>query len=376
MKIPLSKPWVTQEDIEEVVEVLKAPNLSLGPRLKEFEEKLAKVAERKYAAAVNSGTSALYLIVKSLGIKDGDEVITTPFSFIASSNCILFERAKPVFVDIRKDNYNIDPSIIKSKVSDKTKAILVVDVFGHPADLDEISEIAKGSNLKLIEDSAEAIGSEYKGKKAGSFGVAGIFGFYPNKQITTGEGGAVLTDSEEIAILSRSLRNQGRGEGEAWLRHTRIGYNFRISDINCALGISQLKRLPEIVEKRSSIAKLYIKKLEDVEEIITPYIDKSVTRMSWFVFVIRLADKFTSGQRDLMIKKLRERGVETREYFSPIHLQPFYRKQFGYKEGDFSITEFVSQRIVALPFFTTLSEEEIDYVVECLKETLFEVKRE
>ena len=370
MRVPLSKPWVTQEDVESVVNVLNTTYLSFGPKLNEFEEMLAATANRKYAIAVNSGTSALHLIIRALSIKDGDEVITTPFSFIASSNCILFERAKPVFVDIRKDNYNIDPSIIKSKVSDKTKAILVVDVFGHPADLDELGEITKESNLKLIEDSAEAIGSEYKGKKAGSFGVAGIFGFYPNKQITTGEGGAVLTDSEEVAILSRSLRNQGRGEGDKWLQHTRIGYNFRISDINCALGISQLKRLPEIIEKRNSIAKLYVEKLKDVEEIVTPFVDKSVTRMSWFVFVIRLADKFTSGQRDLIIRELANHGIETRGYFSAIHLQPSYRGRFGFKEGDFPITESVSQRTVALPFYTIMTEDEVSYVVDNLKEAI------
>ncbi|MEA2015807.1 MAG: DegT/DnrJ/EryC1/StrS family aminotransferase, partial [Actinomycetota bacterium] len=213
MKVPLSKPWITEEEIKAVEEVLRTPNLSLGPKLPEFEGMLAGVAQRKYAVAVNSGTSALHLIIHSLGVKDGDEVITTPFSFISSSNCILFERAKPVFVDIRKDTYNINPDLIESAITGRTKAIIAVDVFGQPAEWDKLTAIAKKHHLYLIEDSAEAIGSEYKGKRAGSFGDAAIFAFYPNKQITTCEGGVIVTDNENVALLSKSMRNQGRGEG-------------------------------------------------------------------------------------------------------------------------------------------------------------------
>jgi len=375
MQIPLSKPWVTEGDIKAVEEVLRTPYLSLGPKLPEFEEMLASVANRKYAVAVNSGTSALHLIIRSLGIRDEVEVITTPFSFIASSNCILFERAKPVFVDIRKDIYNIDPNLIESKINEKTKVILVVDVFGQPADWDKLTEIAKRHNLYLIEDSAEAIGSEYKGHPAGSFGIAGVFAFYPNKQITTGEGGVVVTDDENIYKLSRSMRNQGRGEDESWLYHTRLGYNYRISDINCALGISQLKRLDKIIEIRDVVAKIYSQKLSEVEEVITPYVSPDTTRMSWFVYVIRLTDKFSKFERDQIIEELSKRGIQTRNYFEAIHLEPFYVEQFGFKEGDFPITEFVSERTIALPFYTTMSEEEIDYVVKNLKEVILEVKK-
>mgnify|MGYP003587570120 CR=1 FL=1 len=375
MKVPLSRPWVTKEDIEAVGEVLMTPNLSLGPKLVDFENMLAKVAQRKYAVAVNSGTSALHLIVKSLGIKEGDEVITTPFSFIASSNSILFENAKPVFVDIRSDTYNIDPDLIEMSITDKTKAILAVDVFGQPADWDEISEIAKKYHLKLIEDSAESIGSEYRGMKAGSFGDAAIFGFYPNKQITTGEGGVVVTDREDVYKLSKSMRNQGRGEVDTWLEHMRLGYNYRIADINCALGISQLQRLDEIIEKRSQLANLYYEKLKDIEEVVTPYIAPTTTKMSWFVYVVLLNKKFNRVQRDAVIEKLAALGVESREYFSVIHLQPFYRGKFGFKKGDFPIAESISERTIALPFYTMMNEEEVDYVVDSLKKVLLEVKR-
>ena len=375
MKVPLSRPWVTKEDIEAVGEVLMTPNLSLGPKLVDFENMLAKVAQRKYAVAVNSGTSALHLIVKSLGIKEGDEVITTPFSFIASSNSILFENAKPVFVDIRSDTYNIDPDLIEMSITDKTRAILAVDVFGQPADWDEISEIAKKYHLKLIEDSAESIGSEYRGMKAGSFGDAAIFGFYPNKQITTGEGGVVVTDREDVYKLSKSMRNQGRGEVDTWLEHMRLGYNYRIADINCALGISQLQRLDEIIEKRSQLANLYYEKLKDIEKVVTPYIAPTTTKMSWFVYVVLLNKKFNRVQRDAVIEKLAALGVESREYFSVIHLQPFYRGKFGFKKGDFPIAESISERTIALPFYTMMNEEEVDYVVDSLKKVLLEVKK-
>jgi len=375
MQIPLSKPWITEGDIKAVEEVLRTPYLSLGSKLPEFEERLARVANTKYAVAVNSGTSALHLIIRSLGIKDEDEVITTPFSFIASANCILFERAKPVFVDIRPNTYNIDPDLIEDAITERTKAILGVDVFGQPADWDEILEIANKHNLYVIEDSCEAIGSEYKGQSAGSFGVVGAFAFYPNKQITTGEGGVIVTNDENVYKLSGSMRNQGRGEEDTWLSHTRLGYNYRISDINCALGISQLKRLNEIIEMRDAVAKMYSQKLSEVEEVITPYISPEVTRMSWFVYVIKLTEDFDRNKRDMVIEELEKRGIQTQNYFKAIHLQPFYVEQFGFKEGDFPIAEFVSERTIALPFYTTMTEEEIDYVVSNLKEVILEAKK-
>jgi perosamine synthetase len=336
----------------------------------EFEEELAHVAGVAHGVAVNSGTSALHLIVRSLGLEEGDEVITTPFSFIASSNCLLFERAKPVFVDIRPDTYNIDPTCIGPAISERTKGILAVDVFGQPAELDAIESIARQYNLELIEDSCEAVGSEWKGRHCGSWGAAGAFSFYPNKQITTGEGGCVVTQSVEIAALCRSMRNQGRGKTDEWLGHERLGYNYRISDISCALGVSQLRRLDSIVELRSKVAERYNILLKDVPEVVTPTILPDVTRMSWFVYVIRLADQFTQADRDWLIGWLADHGIQSRPYFTPIHLQPFYVREFGYKPDDFPITEHVSARTIALPFFTMITAKQQREVVACLKDGL------
>ena len=380
-KIPLSKPDITDLERKAVLNVLKTPNLSLGPKLKEFEEKIAQYIGVKYAVGVNSGTSALHLIIRALSIKDGDEVITTPFSFIASANCILFERAKPVFVDIDEKTLNIDPSKIEEKITKKTKAILAVDVFGHPAEWDEILKIAKKYKLKVIEDSAEALGSEYgsvdspqaKGKKCGSFGEAAIFGFYPNKQITTGEGGVVVTNNRGIAELCCSMRDQGRQKGGGWHFYPRLGYNYRLSDINCALGVAQMNRIKEILEKREKVANMYNERLRDFSELEIPYISPNI-KMSWFVYVVRLNKKYSQKDRDKIIKEMSKRGIQTSNYFPCIHLQPFYRKMFGYKSGDFPIAESVSQRTIALPFYNNLKEEEINYVVKNLKEIIKKLK--
>jgi perosamine synthetase len=366
MKIPLARPDITEWEIEAVVNVLRSPLLSLGPKLREFEAKLAEYAGVQYAVAVNSGTSALHLIIKALGIGEGDEVITTPFSFVASANCILFERAKPIFVDIDSLTWNIDTNLIEEKITEKTKAILAVDVFGHPAEWDQLRKIAEKYNIRLIEDAAEALGAEYKGEKAGSLADGAIFAFYPNKQITTGEGGAILTDAEEMVELCRSLRNQGRSNEEGWLEHGRLGYNYRLSDINCALGIAQLERLDELLNKRERVAQLYSDRLKDIEEIEIPYIALDVKK-SWFVYVIILHDVFDQKDRDKILKELMEKGIESSNYFVPIHLQPFYRKMFGYQEGNFPVTEHIAARTVALPFYGNITEKEIDYVCDNLR---------
>ncbi|MBA7541258.1 GDP-perosamine synthase [subsurface metagenome] len=299
-------------------------------------------------------------------------VITTPFSFIASSNCILFERARPLFVDIEKETLNLDANKVEKKLRSmsgeklaKIKALLVIDAFGQPADWDRFKEIGKKYNLKLIEDSAEALGSEYKGKKAGSLGDAGVFAFYPNKQITTGEGGVMVTDDEELARLARSMRNQGRGESGEWLDHERLGYNYRMDELSAALGCSQMERIEEILDKREKVAGSYGEKLAEVEEVQVPFIAPYVSKLSWFVYVIRLERGI---DRDRVIGFLKESGIECKPYFTPIHLQPFYRKMFGYKEEDFPVTEDVTRRTIALPFFNNLKEEQINYVVEKLKE--------
>ncbi len=369
MNIPLSSPDITESDIEAVVNVMKTPRLSLGPKLLEFEDRMAEFVGVDYAVAVNSGTSALHLIVRALDIKDGDEVITTPFSFIASANCILFERAKPVFVDIDSLTLNIDVNRIEEKITDKTKAILAVDVFGYPADWDELERIAREHKLMLIDDSCESLGGKYRGRMLGTFGEAGAFAFYPNKQITTGEGGIIVTNNEKVASLCRSMRNQGRGEGDEWLQHSRLGYNYRISDINCALGIAQLERIESILAKREQVAKMYGIKLSDLKAIQLPCSSAEMKR-SWFVYVVVLADSYTAENRNKILQEMKERGIGCSNYFTPIHLQPFYREMFGFNKGDFLITEHISERTIALPFYNNLGEQEIDFVVRSLKEII------
>jgi len=374
MQIPLSSPDIIEKDIQAVIEVMNTRFLSIGPKIVEFEKKMREYAGVKFAVAVNSGTSALHLIIRGLGIKEGDKVLTTPFSFISSSNCILFEKAKPLFVDIDEKTLNLDPDKTEEQLKkmsqeelNQVKAMIVVDAFGQPADLDRFTEIAKKYDLLLIEDSAEALGSEYKGRKCGSFGEAGVFAFYPNKQITTGEGGILVTNNEELARLAKSMRSQGRGESGEWLNHERLGYNFRMDELSSALGCSQMERIKEILDKRTKVANMYNGKLSSVEEVQIPYISHNTTKMSWFVYVIRL-DKYIN--RDSVIKYLNEKGVQCKPYFTPIHLQPFYRKMFGYKEGDFPITEDVSGRTIALPFFNNLQEGQIEYVTKKLKKSI------
>ena len=388
MKIPLSNPDICDLEKTNIMEVLKTPNLSLGPKLEEFETKFAQYIESRYAVAVNSGTSGLHLCVRALDIKDKDLVITTPFSFVASANCILFERAEPVFVDIDEETLNIDINKLEEKLEEykgnnsELKAILPVHIFGRPCEIDRIMELADYYKLSVIEDAAEATGAEYlsnkrcknqksemkterEWKKVGTFGDCGVFAFYPNKQMTTGEGGMIVTDDEKIYRLCRSMRNQGRSEDGAWLQHERLGFNYRISDINCAMGIAQLERLDEILAKREKVARSYNERLKDIEELMLPHFEEN-KKISWFVYVLRLQDKYSREDRDRVLERLKENGIGCSNYFSPIHLQPFYRKMFGYKEGDFPITEKVSDRTIALPFFNNLKEEEIDYVCENL----------
>lgn len=399
MKIPLSNPDITELEKKSVLDVLNTPNLSLGPKLAEFESRFTEYIGSKYAIAVNSGTSGLHLCMRALSIKAGDGVITTPFSFVASANCILFENAKPVFVDIEKKNLNIDVNnasdvLRKSKVKRiKIQAMLPVHVFGRPCEMDELMGLAREYDLKVIEDACEAVGAEYlesprgrfkhgskkeKGsitektdkdektwRKVGTFGDCGVFAFYPNKQITTGEGGMIVTDDAYLYKLCRSLRNQGRSDNNTWLQHERLGYNFRMSDINCSLGIAQLQRIDEILAKREKVANLYKERLKSFEQIIIPHSEKN-KKISWFVYVIRLSDRYSMEARDSILIKLKERGIGCSNYFSPIHLQPFYRKIFGYKEGDFPVTESASKRTIALPFYNNLKEEDIDFVCKNL----------
>lgn len=368
--IPLSSPDITHKEAELISEVLNTPFLSIGPKVKEFEKKIANYIGTKYAVAVNSGTSGLHLCIRSLDIKDGDEVITTPFSFIASANCILFERAKPVFVDIDENTLCIDTDKIEEKITKKTKAILPVHVFGYPCEMDKITGIAKKYNLAVIEDACEAIGSEYNNRKVGGCGDVGVFAFYPNKQITTAEGGMIVTNNEKIANLCRSMRNQGRDEEEKWLCHKMLGYNYRMSELNAALGVVQMERIEEILSKRQRAADLYNKRLSKIKKIKIPHTAFNV-KISWFVYVIRLDDKlFSHKERDNIILELKNRGIACSNYFPPIHLQPFYKEQFSFKEGDFPITENISALTIALPFYNNLTEEQINYICDSLEEII------
>ncbi|MBT4120365.1 MAG: DegT/DnrJ/EryC1/StrS family aminotransferase [Candidatus Peribacter sp.] len=367
--IPLSQPDISEEDIEAVTAVLRTPRLSLGPKLPEFEDAIASFVGAKHAVAVNSGTSALHLCIRALGIGEGDEVITTPFSFIASANCILYERATVKFVDIDPETYCIDPALIEAAITPKTKAILAVDIFGYLADWKALKEIADKHNLLLIEDSCEALGSVRSGTHAGMFADCGMFAFYPNKQMTTGEGGVIVTNREDIAAQARSERNQGRALDSKWLEHRTLGFNYRISDINCALGTSQLKRLPEFIEKKKQIVEWYAQELADVADKISVPQEQEGVDISWFVYVVRLADHFTAKDRDALIAHLESENIGCNAYFPAIHLQPVYTAQ-GYGEGDFPVTEHTADRTLALPFFTKLSREEVASVCSIIKDGL------
>lgn len=398
IEIPLSRPDVTDEDRALVLETLRTPHLSLGPRLREFEEKFAAFLGVEHAVAVNSGTSALHLCVRALGIGEGDEVITTPFSFVASANCLLYERAKPVFVDIDPATLNIDAGKVEEKVramrakmgrgkgrksgTGRLKALLPVHVFGRPCDMPEIMRIAKKYDLDVIEDACEALGAEIRvetvsGKgtkrgvwrKVGTFGRCAAYGFYPNKQMTTGEGGIVATNDAKIAALCRSMRNQGRGETAAWLQHERLGYNYRLSDINCALGIGQLARLPEMLAKRERVAGWYAERLKGIEGLIVPEAGPG-ERISWFVYIVRLSERSSRKDRDRVLAGLRSKGIACGNYFTPIHLQPFYRKMFGYRAGDFPVTESVAARTIALPFFNSLTVEQVKSIGKAIMATV------
>jgi len=364
--VPLSGPDISEEDIQAVVKVLKTPRLSLGPKLPEFEEKFASYIGTKHAVAVSSGTAALHLCVHALGLGEGDEVITTPFSFIASANCVLFERATVKFVDILPDTLCIDPAQVEAAITEKTKAIIAVDIFGYLCEWKALEAIATRHKLALIEDSCEALGSAKGDRKAGAFGDCGVFGFYPNKQMTTGEGGMVTTNRDDIAFAARSMRNQGRDPQSEFLDHRRLGYNYRISDINCALGITQLKRLPEFVSRRMEIVDWYEEELAGLSDhLSTPYRQEGA-ETSWFVYVVHLADRYSSSDRDLLIKYLREHGIGCNNYFPAIHLQPFYMQEFGYKNGNFPVTERVSEKTLALPFYTKISREKVAHVARIL----------
>jgi dTDP-4-amino-4,6-dideoxygalactose transaminase len=359
MHIPMSSPDITQAEIDAVIAVMQTATLSIGPQIKAFEAQVAAYTHVPYAVGVNSGTSGLHLAMIAAGIGKGDEVITPSFSFIASANAILYERGVPVFVDIDLETGNIDTRLIERAITPRTKAIMPVHAFGQPVDMDPILDLARRYNLFVIEDACEAIGAEYKGRRAGTMGDAAVFAFYPNKQMTTGEGGMIVTQREEWDALFRSLRNQGRDVFDAWLNHTRLGYNYRLGELSAAIGVTQAKRLDELLAKRAQVADWYNARIATIDRIHAPCIAPTTTRMSWFVYVVRCAD---SIDRNALMAALAEHGVPSRPYFTPIHLQPFYRQRLGCKPGDLPQTERAGETFLALPFSGVMSEAQVDYV--------------
>lgn len=386
MHIPMASPDITDAEVAAVNQVIRSSSLSIGPQIEAFERALAGYAGAAYGIGVNSGTSGLHLCTIAAGVRDGDMVITTPFSFIASANSILYERGIPLFVDVDPATGNIDPQLVAEAADalvrggapaarwlppalrdtpaiGRLRAILPVHAFGQPADMDLIASAATGHNLALIEDACEAIGAEYKGRRAGTLGDAAVFAFYPNKQITTGEGGMIVTASEEWANLFRSLRNQGRDVFDAWLNHTRLGYNYRLDELSAALGLAQIRRADELLAKRAQVAEWYNQRLAGLELVERPHVAGTTTRMSWFVYVVRINPP---ADRDAVLRQLAEQGIPSRPYFTPIHLQPFYRQSFGYSRGDFPTTERLGDVSLALPFSGVMTEDQVDYVVDRL----------
>jgi perosamine synthetase len=368
MKIPLARPDITQHEIDAVVDVLHTPTLSIGPKIEQFESACARIAGRRHGIGVSSGTAGLHLAMLAAGVSAGQEVITTPFSFVASANCILYVNAKPVFVDIDPQTLNIDVSSVAAAITPKTRAIVAVETFGHPGGMVDLEQLAQQYELMLIEDSCEGFGGHSGERPIGSFGRASVFAFYPNKQITTGEGGMIVTDDDRIAATCRALRNQGR-EGMGWLSHERLGYNYRLSELNAALGVAQIDRLEEILENRRRVAQLYVERLMTNRFLILPTLQDD-THMSWFVFVVRLNDLFEPADRDEVIKQLRARGIGCNNYFPPIHLQPYMAQYAGYAPGAFPVCEYVSARTVALPFFGQMTASQVQFVCTNLEQVL------
>ena len=366
-KYQTGRPYITKKAEQYVLQALKSGVLSMGPFIDRFEKAFAKAVGSKYACAVSSGTAGLHIALIAAGIGPGDEVITSPFSFIASANAILYVGATPVFVDIDPKTYNIDVSKIEKAITARTKAILPVHIFGQPAQMDEVVRIAGKHNLAIIEDACESLRAEYRGVQAGTFGVAGIFAFYANKQMTTGEGGMVVTNSKRMDGLFRSLRNQGRAPNMQWLDHERLGYNYRMDEMSAALGLAQVEQLDFLVEKRKELAAWYTQDLASLGAVETPYTGPGSTH-TWFVYVVRIKNKRII--RDKVIEDLAKAGVYTKPYLPSIHLFSFYKEKFGYTEGDYTVSERVSGSTLALPFYIGLTKQDIKHIVAVLAKTL------
>ena len=377
--IPLARPELGPREEELLLEVVRSGSLSLGPKLEQFEHDFSDwIGGGAYAVAVSSGTAALHLGVRAKGWSDGDEVITSPLSFIASTNALLYEGAVPVFSDIDPVTLNLDPEPVAAAVTDKTAGLLPVHIFGYPADLPAFGRIASERGIGMIEDACQALGAvDRTGHKIGMDGNIATFAFYANKQMTTGEGGMLITPDHEVAEAVRSERNQGRAPDMGQIEHDRVGFNYRLSDLHAAIGIAQLERLDEMLNARENVAALYRERLtqlgaepageEDNDDIVLPCENQGDERRSWFVFVIQLPE---DADRDAVISSLASNGIDSKAYLPCIHLMPPYRDRFGFKGGEFPIAERVAERSLALPFFTSMTESQVDRVCTALGEAL------
>jgi perosamine synthetase len=367
--VGLSLPWLDERDEELVLETLRSGRLSLGPTGPRFEELLAEAVGAQHCAAVSSGTAGLHLSMRLAGVGSGDEVITSPFSFVASANCAVYEGATPVFADIDPHTYNLDPAAVEAAITERTKAIVAVDIFGYPCELDPLIELCAKRGLALVEDACEALGAQYKGRQVGSHGHPTVFAFYPNKQITTGEGGAVTTNDGNEHELLVSLRNQGRLDTSSWLLHGRLGYNYRLDDLSAALGIGQLEKLDRILARRAEVAARYTELLAGLD-VETPLADDADHVRSWFVYVVKLP---AAVDRDAVARRMLERGIATAPYVPSIHLQAYMRERYGFRDGMLPVSEDCSARTLALPFHSRLDRGDQEYVVETLRATLASV---
>jgi dTDP-4-amino-4,6-dideoxygalactose transaminase len=365
--IPLSFPWLDEREEELVADVLRSGRLSLGPTIDSFEDAFAEVVGAPYAAAVSSGTSGLHLLCVTAGVSPGDEVITSPYSFVASANCAIYEGATPVFADIDPRTLNLSPAAVEAAITDRTRAVVAVDIYGYPCELDELRAICDARGVALIEDACEALGARYKGAPVGSQGPPAVFAFYPNKQMTTGEGGMVTTHSESEWRLLRSLRNQGRADSGGWLEHARLGFNYRIDDIRAAIGLGQLQKLDDILRARSEVAARYADVLGDVPGLEIPCADDADHERSWFVYVVTLP---ADVDREVVISSLTDRGIQTARYLPCIHLQPYMQERFGYRVGLCPVAEELASRTLALPFHARLAEDDQAYVADALRHAL------
>jgi perosamine synthetase len=364
-EIPLSRPWIDEREEELVLEVLRSGRLSLGPWIDRFEQELAERVGAPYAAAVSSGTAGLHLLCRIAGLGPGDEVITSTLSFVSSANCFILEGATPVFADVDPVTLNLDPAAVEAAITERTRAIVAVDMFGFPCDLEPLRAIAERHGLVVIEDACESLGAEYRGAPLGSQGPSAAFAFYPNKQMATGEGGVVVTHSEEEWKLLRSLRNQGRSyDGGGWFHHVRVGLNYRWTDVQAAIGLAQLEKLDRILELRADAAARYGELLAAVDGVEPPAPDDAERRRSWFVYVVKLDSEI---DRDAVMDTLRAEGIGTAEYVPCIHLQPYMREQYGFGEGLCPIAEETARRTMALPFFTQIDPGDQERVVEVLR---------